>query len=204
MTLDPFYPIVDNADWLQRLLPIGVKLVQLRIKDLDGEALSSEIQRAIRLCEKHSCQLILNDYWQLAIELGSDYIHLGQEDLDTADLSAIRKAGIRIGVSTHSHAELDRALSIDPDYVALGPVYPTILKKMPWKEQGLDRVSEWKQLIGDKPLIAIGGVNTDRAPGIFQAGADVVSLVTDITLNANPEQRTREWIDLTAPWRAVD
>lgn len=199
MRLDPFYPIVDGADWLDRLLPLGVRLVQLRVKDLPENATRAEILRARDLCRAHGCQLIVNDYWQIAIEEGCDFVHLGQEDLDEADIPAIRRAGIRLGISTHDHAELDRALALSPDYVALGPVYPTILKKMKWAEQGLDRVAEWKRLAGDTPLVAIGGLTVERAPGVLAAGADILSVVTDILLNADPEARTREWIAATRP-----
>ncbi|MDJ0612629.1 MAG: thiamine phosphate synthase [Rhizobiaceae bacterium] len=197
MKLNPFYPILDNADWLERLVPLGIKLVQLRSKDLSEAETRQEIIRSRDICAKHDCQLIVNDYWQIAIDEGCDYVHLGQEDLDDADVKAIRAANIKLGISTHDHAELERALSLDPDYVALGPVYPTILKKMKWTEQGLDRVTEWKTLVGDIPLVGIGGLSVERAPGVLQAGADIVSVVTDITLNADPEKRTREWIDVT-------
>ncbi len=199
--LDPFYPIFDNADWLERLLPLGIKLVQLRIKDLEHDALRNEIKRAKQYTDATNCQLIVNDFWELAIELGCDFIHLGQEDIDTADIDAIRAANICIGVSTHSEAELERALRLSPDYVALGPIYPTILKQMDWVPQGLKRVSQWKQRVGDIPLIGIGGLNLERAPKVLDAGADVVSLVTDITLNADPESQVKRWITLTAPYR---
>ncbi len=195
--LDPFYLIVDNAAWLERLVPLGVSLAQLRCKDMDDATVHDEIRRAKTVCAKHDCQLVVNDYWQAAIDLDCDYVHLGQGDMDTADFKAIRQAGIRLGLSTHDHAELDRALSHDPDYVALGPVYQTILKKMPWAPQGLDRLGEWKALVGDRPLVGIGGLNPDRLPGVFSAGADSAAVVTDITLNADPEARTREWIAAT-------
>ena len=195
--LDRFYPIFESSEWLEYLLPLGIKLVQLRIKSDDEDLLAEEIATSKALCEEHRAQLIVNDHWEIAIEEGCDFIHLGQEDLDDADLEAIRGAGMRLGVSTHDHAELERALSIDPDYIALGPVWPTILKKMPWAEQGLERVSEWKRLIGDIPLVAIGGITVELAPGVFEAKADTVSVVTDITLNDNPEARTREWIAAT-------
>lgn len=199
--LDPFYPIVDGCDWLRRLLPLGVKLVQLRVKDKSDDELLTEISTAQGLCGAHQCRLVVNDYWQFAIELGCDFIHLGQEDLDQADIDLIKRSGIRLGISTHSHDELARAMALAPDYIALGPVYPTILKKMPWAPQGHERVSEWKQRIGDTPLIGIGGINLERADGVFEAGADVVSVVTDISLNPNPEARTRRWIELTAKYR---
>ncbi|MAU52972.1 MAG: thiamine phosphate synthase [Roseovarius sp.] len=198
MNLPRFYPIFERADWLRRMLPLGVRLVQVRIKDLTGRALLTEIAAARDLARAHGAVLVVNDHWQAAIDLGCDWMHLGQEDLDTADIPAIRRAGIKIGLSTHDHAELDRALAHGPDYVALGPVYPTLLKKMKWHEQGLDRLSEWKRLIGDTPLVAIGGMTVERAQGAFDAGADIVSAVTDITLNADPEARVRHWLEATS------
>lgn len=199
MTLDPFYPIVDGCDWLRRLLPLGVKLVQLRVKDLSDEETRREIRTANALCRDAGCQLIVNDYWQPAIDEGCDFVHLGQEDLDGADLGAIRRAGLRLGVSTHDDAELERALACDPDYVALGPVYPTVLKKMKWAPQGLEKIGEWKRRVGAVPLVGIGGLTVERAPGVLQAGADILSVVTDITLSADPEARTRAWIAATRP-----
>jgi thiamine-phosphate pyrophosphorylase len=198
MPLPRFYPIFDHADWLRRLLPLGVGMVQLRVKDLTGDALKQQIVQAQSLCRDAGAILVVNDHWQVAIDLGCDWVHLGQEDLDSADIPAIRRAGIKIGLSTHDRAELDRALSHDPDYIALGPVYPTILKKMKWHEQGLERLREWKRLIGDIPLVAIGGMTVERAQGALNAGADVVSAVTDITLNDDPEARVRQWIEATA------
>lgn len=197
MTLDRFYPIFDDPAWLPRALPLGVRLVQMRIKGRDPEALRMDLARARDLCREARAVMVVNDHWELAIDLGCDWVHLGQEDLDTADLDAIRRAGLRLGISTHDEAELDRALSATPDYVALGPVWPTKLKKMRWHQQGLDRVSEWKKRAGDIPLVAIGGLNVDRASDAFAAGADIVSVVTDITLNPEPEARIREWLEVT-------
>ena len=197
MSLPRFYPVFDSAAWVARAVPLGVKLVQLRIKDAPEEVLRAEITTALDLCRQHGALLVVNDHWQLAIELGADWLHLGQEDLDSANIPAIRAAGLKLGLSTHDHAELDRALALAPDYIALGPVYPTILKKMKWTEQGLDRLTEWKARIGDIPLCAIGGMSVARAPGAFAAGADTVAAVTDITLNADPEARMREWLEVT-------
>ncbi|SDE15594.1 thiamine phosphate synthase [Limimaricola pyoseonensis] len=197
MTLDRFYPIFDGPGWLERALPLGVRLVQLRLKQVPEAELPPLLSRAQALCRAHSAVLVVNDHWRAAIDAGCDWVHLGQEDLDTADLPAIRRAGLKLGVSTHDHAELDRALSLSPDYVALGPVYPTILKKMKWHQQGLERVTEWKRLVGELPLVAIGGMSVARAAGAFAAGADIVSAVTDITLNDDPEARLRKWIEAT-------
>lgn len=198
MTLPRFYPVFDSADWVARAVPLGVRLVQLRVKDRPHDALRAEIQTALACCRQQGAALVINDYWELAIDLGADWLHLGQEDLDTADIPAIRRAGLKLGVSTHDHDELDRALSLAPDYIALGPVYPTILKKMKWTEQGLDRVTEWKALVGDIPLCAIGGMSVERAAGAYAAGADTVAAVTDITLNPAPDARIRAWLEAAA------
>lgn len=197
MSLDRFYPIFDDVSWLKRMLPLGIKLVQLRLKDRPLEQVRAQLIEGKNLCDRFGAALVVNDYWELAVELGFDWLHLGQEDLDTADIAAIRKANVKLGVSTHDEAELERALSLNADYIALGPVYPTILKKMKWHEQGLERVSQWKAHIGDRPLVGIGGMSTARAPGVFEAGADIVSVVTDITLNEAPETRLKEWMDIT-------
>ena len=201
MTLDPFYLIVDSAGWIDRLVPLGVKLVQLRMKDLPEACLRAEIRRAKATCAAHGCQLVINDYWRIAIEEGCDFVHLGQEDLAAAEVAAIRAAGMKLGLSTHDEAELATALAASPDYIALGPVWPTILKKMKWAPQGVERLKVWKARIAPLPLVAIGGLKPDRLPAVFENGADSAAVVTDITRSAEPEARTREWIARTARWR---
>lgn len=195
--LDPFYVIVDSAAWIARLLPCGVRLVQLRIKDQPDANVRAEIKEAKALCERHGAQLVVNDYWQQAIDTGCTFIHLGQGDLDTADLAAIRRAGVRFGVSTHDEAELCRALETGPDYIALGPIYPTILKAMAFPPQGLPRLKEWKTKIGKLPLVGIGGITLERVAGVLEAGANSAAVVTDITRNTDPEQRARDWVKAT-------
>ncbi|WP_434714016.1 thiamine phosphate synthase (plasmid) [Rhizobium sp. YTUHZ045] len=199
MNLDPFYLIVDSAEWIERLVPLGVKLVQLRIKDCPDSVLREQIRRSKAACAAAACQLVVNDYWKLAIDEGCDFIHLGQEDLMAADRNAIRRAGLKLGLSTHDIAELETALAAEPDYVALGPVWPTILKQMKWAPQGIERVADWRRRVGAIPLVAIGGITAERAP--LEKGADGAAVVTDITRNADPEARTRQWLAATAPWR---
>ena len=196
MNIAPFYPIVDSAAWVDRLTRLGAKLIQLRVKDQPEDIVRQEIRAAKRICGRAGVQLIVNDYWQLALDESCDFVHLGQGDLDGADISALRKSHVRIGISTHDHAELERALALQPDYVALGPIYPTLLKQMPWAPQGLERITEWKHRIGNLPLVAIGGLTVDRVPGVFAAGADSAAVVTDIVRNADPDQRTREWMQI--------
>ncbi|MBY5516832.1 thiamine phosphate synthase [Rhizobium leguminosarum] len=201
MKLDPFYLIVDSAEWIARLVPLGVKLVQLRIKDRPETELRAEIRRAVAVCAKHQSQLVVNDHWRLAIEEGCGFVHLGQEDLATADLDAIRASGLKLGLSTHDERELETALAARPDYIALGPVYTTVLKQMKWAPQGLTRLSEWKSRIGDLPLVAIGGLNVERIEDALAHGADSVAVVTDIMRHENPELRTKQWIVATAQAR---
>jgi len=197
MKLDRFYPIFPDADWIERTLPLGVRFAQLRVKDRSDDETRAEIARAQAACEAAGARLVVNDHWQLAIEEGCDFVHLGQEDLDDADVAAIRDAGLGIGISTHDVPELDRALALAPDYVALGPVYETRLKAMRFGPQGLERVAEWKRRVGAVPLVAIGGFTVARAAGAFRAGADVVSVVTDITLDPDPEAKVRAWVAAT-------
>ena len=195
--LDRFYLIVGHVAELELLVPQGVKLVQLRLKDQPEAELRRQIARARDLCAVHETQLVVNDHWQLAMELNCNFVHLGQEDLDTADITALRQKGVRFGLSTHDEAELERALSHDPSYVALGPVYETKLKKMPWAPQGLEKLKRWKARVGDLPLVAIGGLTPERLPGVLEAGADSAAVVTDILLAEDPEARTRQWLEAT-------
>nr|WP_069306189.1 thiamine phosphate synthase [Methylobrevis pamukkalensis] len=197
--LDRFYLIVDRTDWLPRFLPLGLKFVQMRLKDRPEEAVRAEIAEAVALCRAAGCTLVVNDHWQAAIDLGAPWVHLGQEDLVEADVAAIRKYGLKLGISTHSDEELETALSVQPDYVALGPVYETTLKVMPWKPQGLDRVARWKAKI-DIPLVGIGGITLERAPGVFAAGADSVAVVSDVLAAASPEARLTQWLGARGTW----
>ena len=180
MKLPRVYPIVDSAAWISRLAPQGVRLVQLRIKEGSLEAVRAEILAARTYCSAAGVQLVVNDYWRLALEAGCDFVHLGQGDLEGADIPALRRAGVRLGISTHDESELERALALQPAYVALGPIYPTLLKVMPWQPQGLECIREWKRRVGAIPLVAIGGLTLERLAGVFAAGADVAAVVTDI------------------------
>jgi thiamine-phosphate pyrophosphorylase len=198
MKLARVYPIVDSAAWIGRLAPLGVRVVQLRLKERTAEDVRVEVRSARALCAAADVQLIVNDYWEVALGEGCDFVHLGQGDLAGADLAALRRAEVRLGISTHNHEELECALRAAPDYVALGPIYPTLLKVMPWQPQGLERLREWKGRIGAIPLVAIGGLTLERLAGVFAAGADVAAVVTDIIRDRNPEARTRQWLAAAA------
>lgn len=197
--LDRFYPIVPDVAWLDRLLPCGIRLVQLRLKDALPAEVDSQVRHAVAACAAAGCTLVVNDWWQAAIDHGAPWVHLGQEDLAEADVKAIRRAGLRLGISTHDDAELETALAQDPDYVALGPVYHTTLKVMRFAPQGLERVTEWKSRIA-VPLVGIGGITLERAPAVFAAGADIISVVSDVTAHPDPEARARAWLRERDGW----
>ena len=191
---DLFYPIVPDLAWLQRLVPLGVKTIQLRLKDAPADVVRREIAASLDICAQHGCQLIVNGYWREAMSLGAGYVQLGQEDLAEADVPALKAKGVRLGISTHSTDELAIALAVQPDYIALGPIYETRLKVMKWAPQGLDRVADWKRRIGALPLIAIGGITPQRADGVVAVGADSVAVITDFFTHENPEARVGQWL----------
>ena len=194
---DRFYPVVDSVAWVARLAALGVRTIQLRVKNLSHAEAMAMLHEALAIPGVRS-KLVVNDWWQAAIEAGAAHVHLGQEDCAEADLAAIRRAGLTLGVSTHDDDELEAALSHDPDYIALGPIYPTTLKAMRFAPQGLDRITEWKVAIGKIPLVAIGGITLERAPGVYAAGADSISVVSDITQNKDPDARVRAWLGQAA------
>jgi thiamine-phosphate pyrophosphorylase len=192
--LDRFYPIVPDSAWLARLAPLGIRSVQLRVKDQPDHVVREEIKASLDLARRYGFQLIVNDYWHQAIDLGADFVHLGQEDLAAANVAAIKSAGMKLGVSTHDKAELVTALAAKPDYIALGPVYETKLKAMQWAPQGLARVTAWKAAIGQVPLVGIGGITPERAPLVIDAGANSVAIITDFLAHPTPEERVRAWV----------
>lgn len=193
---DPFYPVVDSLAWITRLTRVGIGTVQIRAKDLDHAAALALVRAALAVTAGTITQLVVNDHWQAAIEAGAGHVHLGQEDLMDADVPAIRRAGLTLGLSTHDEAELETALRHAPDYVALGPIYPTTLKAMRFAPQGLDRIGTWKRRIGAIPLVAIGGITLERGEGVFAAGADSIAVVSDVTANPDPEGRVAAWQDM--------
>src|SRR3954453_18776311 len=193
-----FYPVVDSVAWVARLAKLGGGTVQLRVKELDDGAALQIITDALAATKNTGTRLVVNDYWRAAIVAGARHLHLGQEDLAEADLGAIRDAGLTLGISTHDDEELATALAAKPDYVALGPIFPTTLKSMRFAPQGIAKIAEWKRRIGTIPLVAIGGIKLEQAREIFAAGADSIAVVSDVTQNADPDARVRAWLGQNA------
>jgi thiamine-phosphate pyrophosphorylase len=194
---DRFYPVVDSVAWVARLALLGAGTIQLRAKNLnDSEALQA-VTDALEMIKGTGAKLVVNDYWRAAIVAGAKHLHLGQEDLaelTEADLAAIREAGLTLGLSTHDDEELETALRAKPDYIALGPIFPTTLKSMRFAPQGIAKITEWKKRIGSLPLVAIGGIKLEQAREIYAAGADSIAVVSDVTQNPEPDARVRAWL----------
>ncbi|MGF6271601.1 thiamine-phosphate pyrophosphorylase [Lelliottia nimipressuralis] len=190
------YPVVDSVEWIERLLKAGVKTLQLRIKDKRDEEAESDVIAAIELGRRFDARLFINDYWQLAIKHQAYGVHLGQEDLETTDLSAIREAGLRLGVSTHDDMEIDVALAVRPSYIALGHVFPTQTKQMPSAPQGLAQLARHIARLGDYPTVAIGGISRARAPAVLGTGVGSIAVVSAITQAADWRAATEQLLQL--------
>jgi len=191
---DRFYPVVDSVAWVARLAKLGVGTIQLRAKNLNDADALAIVKEALAATKGTNTRLVVNDYWRAAIAARAKHLHLGQEDLVDADLKAIRAAGLTLGLSTHDDEELATALRAKPDYVALGPIFPTTLKSMRFAPQGIAKITEWKRRVGTIPLVAIGGIKFEHAAEIFAAGADSIAVVSDVTQNADPDARVRQWL----------
>ncbi|MBG2877267.1 thiamine phosphate synthase [Proteus alimentorum] len=190
------YPVVDSVEWIERLLKTGVTTLQLRIKDKQPEDVEQEIIEAIKLGKQYHSRLFINDYWQLAIKHHAYGVHLGQEDLDIADLNAIKQSGLRLGISTHDEVELQRAKILRPSYIALGHIFPTTTKEMPSKPQGLKALKHQVEQTPDFPTVAIGGISLERVPDVVATGVGSVALVSAITKAPDWQQVTRKLLEL--------
>jgi len=195
---DRFYPVVDSISWVARLSKLGVGTIQLRAKNLNDADALAIVREALAVTRGTNTKVVVNDYWRAAIEAKAQHLHLGQEDLADADLAAVRKAGLTLGISTHDDEELATALKAKPDYVALGPIFFTTLKSMRFAPQGVAKITEWKKRVGTIPLVAIGGIKFEHAAEIFAAGADSIAVVSDVTQTADPDARVRQWLGANA------
>lgn len=194
-----FYPVVPTAEWVERLLGWGVRTVQLRIKSADHAPaeLAQHVHAAIAAGRSvPGSQVFINDHWKLALDGGAFGVHLGQEDLDTADVDALRVAGMRLGLSTHTLAELARAHAAHPSYLAIGPIYPTTLKVMPYEPVGLERLALWAKQAAPYPVVAIGGISLERMPGVLGCGVDGVAVVSAVTLAQDPQKAALQGLAL--------
>ncbi|NVN82423.1 MULTISPECIES: thiamine phosphate synthase [unclassified Vibrio] len=202
------YPVVDDVEWIERLLKLGINTVQLRIKNPQQADLEQQVARSIELGREHNAQVFINDYWQLALKHGAFGVHLGQEDIEESNLSQLSQAGIKIGLSTHGYYELLRIVQINPSYIALGHIFPTTTKQMPSKPQGLVRLSLYQQLIDTipyteeltgYPTVAIGGIDQSTAAQVWGCGVSSLAVVRAITLAEDPQKVIEFFDNLMAP-----
>lgn len=188
------YPVVDSYEWIEKLLKLGIKTLQLRIKDPHAPQLEDAIKKSTQLAEQYSAQLFINDHWQLAIKHNAYGVHLGQEDLTEANLHAILQAGLRLGISTHSYTELLIAHMYKPSYIALGHIFPTQTKSMPSKPQGSERLRRYVALLAPTniPTVAIGGISLERIAPITATGVNGIAVVSAITAANDVKQAVHQ------------
>ena len=183
------YPVIDSIEWLKTLLPLGLEIIQLRLKNGTEAELSEQIQQAIELAKAYpKTRLFINDHWQLAIKHGAYGVHLGQEDIQAADLKAIHQAGLRLGISTHGSYEFILAEQTHPSYLAIGAVFETPTKDMSGQIQGVNNLQQLVNLNGHIPLVAIGGITLENATPVIKTGVNSIAVVTAITKANNPEK----------------
>ena len=188
------YPIVDSVYWLEKLLSVGVKTIQLRIKNKDEVVLENEIQRASLIANQFNARLFINDYWELAIRYRAYGVHLGQEDLENAEIEKIYRAGLRLGVSTHAENEIQRASELNPSYIACGPVYVTTSKVLSFKPIGISQLQNWRDRL-EIPVVAIGGITLERMSEVLATGVDGVAVISAITKASNPVEMTKKLLE---------
>jgi len=190
------YPVVDSVAWIERLLAVGVKTIQLRIKDKQDDEVEADIIAAVALGRRYDARLFINDYWRLAIKHQAYGVHLGQEDLESTELELIRAAGLRLGVSTHDDMEIDVALAARPSYIALGHVFPTQTKQMPSAPQGLEQLASHIERLADYPTVTIGGISLERAPAVLATGVGSIAVVSAITQADDWQAATAQLLQL--------
>ena len=190
------YGVMPDADWVKRMVEAEIPTVQLRFKSEDRYKIRKQIREAVKASEGSKTLLFINDYWEEAIDAEAYGVHLGQEDMETADLEAIRAAGLRLGLSTHGYAEMVYADRFCPSYIAMGAVFPTNLKKMPTAPQGLGRLYKYAQLMNHYPLVAIGGIDESSIHAVAKSGVGSVAVVRAITQAKNPKAAVKHLQEL--------
>ena len=189
------YVVVPDTNWIEKLVPLNIPVIQLRLKNIEKSEAEKQIQQAIQITQNTTTKLFINDYWDLAIKYQAYGVHLGQSDLDTADLEAIQSAGLRLGISTHCYYEVARTLALKPSYIAVGPVFETTTKQMPFNPQGIDNLQRWVNTLSHYPVIAIGGIFKEtNAKAVWDTGVNAVAVVRDITeFQGDLAQHIAEW-----------
>jgi thiamine-phosphate pyrophosphorylase len=186
-----FCPIVPDVSWVSRLLPLGLRTLRL---ELDHGA-HDAAREAVALGRAWGCQLVLAGNWEAALDARATHVHLSQAELQRADVNALQRAGIQLGVAASTPDELERALHVPLGYVALGPMYTADPAEMLSASQALRHLGDWKALL-PCPLVATGDITLERALDVLDAGADALAVGSDVCAHPSPEARTLQWLRL--------
>lgn len=186
------YAVLPDAAWVARMAQAGVPTLQLRFKSDDRAAIEREVKAAVAAVRGSDSLLFINDHWASAIEHGAYGVHLGQEDLQMAPIERIRLSGLRLGLSTHGYAEMLRAASVGPSYLALGAVFPTTLKRMATAPQGPGRLRAYSRLMQRFALVGIGGIDVTRFAEVLDCGVGSIAVVRAIVGQDEPEAAAKE------------
>jgi thiamine-phosphate diphosphorylase len=186
-----FCPIVPDVSWVRRLLPLGLRTLRLELHH-DAHDTARE---AVELGRAWACQLVLAGNWEAALAAHATHVHLSQAELQTADVNALHRAGVKLGVGASTPDELERALHVPLAYVALGPMYTTAAAEMMSASQALRQLGDWKAVL-PCPLVATGGITLEHALDVLDAGADALAVGHDVGAHPNPETRTLQWLRL--------
>ena len=192
------YPIVDSSAWVEKLLNLGITMIQLRIKNKPLAYIRNEIARANTIAQEKKAKLFINDYWQLAIEYRCYGVHLGQEDIETADLNQIEEKGLALGISTHGYYEYFKIQQYQPSYIAIGAIFSTKTKDMSDQIQGLHTLAHLIQLTHQIPVVAIGGIHLNNVISVLQCQVDAIAVVSAITQSHQLEQDIASFNQLLA------
>ena len=182
---------------LQVWLDAGIRLVQLRAKDWTLGPTLRLAERAVRMCEPYSARLVINDRADVAVLAGAAGVHVGQDDLGPRATREIVGPSAWIGLSTHDDAQVAAAVREPITYLAVGPVYPTRSKQNPDDVVGLAGVKRAVAVARPRglPVVAIGGITAEEAPGVIEAGAASIAVISDL-LDPDPSSRAAVWVRL--------
>lgn len=187
------YPITDrrvsglsHAEQVSQLIDRGATLVQLREKLLSPLEFYREVEKAMRIARDRRVKVIINDRVDIALAFGADGVHLGQDDLPPEEARRLLGKESIIGFSTHSLEQVELAVKMPIDYVAIGPIFETSTKPITDPPIGLEGLKQSRQITGNLPLVAIGGIALKDLPDALRMGADAAAIISDIWLSKAP------------------
>jgi thiamine-phosphate diphosphorylase len=181
------YPITDkrvsglsHAEQVARLSDRGATVIQLREKLASAKDFYAEASKALTVARERGVKIIINDRVDIALALGADGVHLGQDDLSPAAARRLLGPNAIIGFSTHNLKQASLATELPVDYVAIGPIFSTNTKAAPDPVVGLEELPLVGAAVGSLPLVAIGGITFENASSVLQRGPIACALIGDL------------------------